>query len=68
VQQWEYLEFKVDLEHRQWRGGVNNSEGKLAGANSQALLNELGAQGWELAGVGGDTDFVYRLFFKRPKE
>ena len=32
------------------------------------ILNELGEQGWEQAGVaGGDENYVCRLFLKHPR-
>lgn len=33
-----------------------------------ARMAELGAAGWELAGVGGQDAQGYRMFFKRPKK
>ena len=37
-------------------------------ATSAALLEELGAQGWELACATSSTsEYNYQLFFKRPK-
>jgi hypothetical protein len=31
-------------------------------------MDDLGRAGWELAGVGGQDNEGYRMFFKRPKK
>ena len=81
MQSWEYLE--IELVSQAWRGGGAREwkdsmgrSGKLEPLgqnflNSTPLLNELGAQGWELVGVqsyetNGNT-FGAKLFLKRPR-
>jgi len=65
MQEWEYLEVWVD--GRRWE----DSEGREGDLNSRgyatARLNELGAQGWELAGVASANAGEYTLFLKRPQ-
>ncbi len=71
MRRWEYLELDVHVEH--WSGSDGRS-GRLpavqVGAGRLAsvapLLNELGAEGWELAGVAGSqSPLIFRLFLKR---
>lgn len=75
MQAWEYLE--IELRESKWsdslgRGGelesFIDSSSPYPARNSAALLNELGAQGWELIGVQG-SEYVSRakLYLKRPK-
>ena len=68
MQQWEYFWVEVDETLRGWSDSKGDT-GEFPNTSSQALLTELGAQGWELAGVAsGQSPNQYRLFFKRPKE
>ncbi len=65
MQTWEYLEMYVDGER--WEDNEER-EGKLSSRNyATARLNELGAEGWELAGVASANPGEYTLFFKRPR-
>ena len=73
MQEWEYL--YVAISHEYWgdslgRGGrlpkVRPEGWRIDWTPPGSLSNELGAQGWEIAGVtGGERD--YTLIFKRPK-
>jgi hypothetical protein len=74
MQQWEYLEIAVSSEYwvdssgnvsqlplvtpQKWKTGSHWSTG--------LLLNQLGAEGWELTGVVSQ-DSTYKFVFKRPK-
>ena len=69
MQQWEYLQAKI--ESREWK----DSTGRQAQLDETAgfydasrLLTDLGSQGWELIGTAGDASNWYTLFFKRPKQ
>jgi hypothetical protein len=69
---WEYLE--VQLSEGEWidshgRAGELEEFGERWTGYTHAggLLNELGAEGWELAGVWG-TGSSASLYFKRPTE
>ncbi|HEU5317215.1 MAG TPA: hypothetical protein VFX49_13985 [Chloroflexota bacterium] len=68
---WEYLE--VDVRVETWSDSVGRS-GRLPIAEAGpgqipsvlALLNDLGAQGWELAAVSNtQSPLIYRLLLKR---
>ena len=72
MQKWEYLE--VCVAPGGWVDSMGRS-GELAWQASQhasfasaaALLNELGQQGWEVAGVAANAPQGYfTLLFKRP--
>jgi hypothetical protein len=71
-QQWEYLE--VYLSGRHWADSTGASgelpEVSVAGythANSNELLDDLGAVGWELTAVlPGHYSGACKLFLKRP--
>jgi hypothetical protein len=71
MQRWEYLTIRI--RYRTWtddfgRTGTIDDQMQDGSGGLTGLLNELGEQGWELAGVG-DRD-VYdtgRLFLKRPR-
>jgi hypothetical protein len=73
MQRWEYL--TLFIESSRWSDSLGRAGtvplGKNMGVRAgdpTALLNELGEQGWELAGVAGrDDNGVYRLFLKRPR-
>lgn len=66
----EYLE--IHVRHQYWRDSMGR-EGQFEylpgwGSSPGTLLNTLGEQGWELAGVAGSQgEQEYRLFLKRPK-
>ena len=69
---WEYLEVMLNTKEGWWRDSIGR-EGELARRAyglmsfryaSASLLNELGAEGWEL--VGYDADPVARWILKRP--
>jgi hypothetical protein len=64
---WEYLEVSVDLSKKTWKDSNGRAE-KLRKGNTAPLLDELGKEGWELAGtVPLDRACgAYRLYFKRP--
>ena len=67
MQQWEYLEATVDLEKKTWKDSAGR-ERRIRKRSTVDVLNELGEEGWELAGVSplsGDT--VSRLYFKRRR-
>jgi len=79
VQSWEYLEIELytyDRARREGRPGWKDSMGRsgvldemLGGhfLNSAPLLNELGAQGWELVGVQSTPSYESKLILKRPR-
>ncbi len=68
MQQWEYFWVNIDETLRGWSDSKGDT-GSFPNTSSQALLTDLGAQGWELAGVAsGQSPYQYRLFFKRPKQ
>jgi len=64
---WEYKTLKMDA------AGVWLSQGRLDEAKLEALMNQLGSQGWELVSAfdtnrgGGATRDVVAIF-KRPIE
>jgi hypothetical protein len=66
VQKWEYL--RVYFPGTKWYDSLGRSgEGVKTGQgwyHCGGLLNELGAQGWELTGVGGQYGNL--LYFRRP--
>jgi hypothetical protein len=81
VQSWEYLEvvlgndsIRADKTNLIWRDSMGRS-GDLQAlvfrfANSAPLLNELGAQGWELVGVQPSSDVsghYAKYILKRPR-
>ncbi len=65
---WEYLEVYV-LPSGVWTDNTGRTGAPTRLYNgwvtSATLLNELGAEGWELAGVV-PSDGAYRLLLKRP--
>jgi hypothetical protein len=69
VQQWEYLDLMVlsaDWADSQGRSGKLTEfpvEGRDEYWTVGPLLNQLGAEGWELVGFQGG-----RLILKRPKQ
>ena len=65
----EYLEvdFNADGLPPTWGDSTRRSGSLSKGDFSDRISNELGAQGWELAGVAANTSGSYRLFFKRPR-
>lgn len=71
MQQWEYL--TIFIKDTRWAESLGRSGSlpyrlNMATGDPTGLLNELGEQGWELAGVadrdGWDTN---RLFLKRSR-
>jgi hypothetical protein len=69
MQKWEYLEVFLDSSYGVWQDSMGRN-GQLAEMRkprgfswkpSAGLLNELGAQGWELTGISGAV-----LYLKRP--
>lgn len=70
---WEYLVVSFQ-EYKGWRPRYRNGE-KIANWEEQPLLhdllNQLGAQGWEMTGASagralyGSRD-EYQIYFKRP--
>jgi hypothetical protein len=71
VRRWEYLQ--VDVHVETWTDSVGRS-GRVAISEAEpgqvpsvlGLLNELGSQGWELAGVSNtQSSLIYRMLFKR---
>jgi hypothetical protein len=75
MEQCEYLDLTLNMESSHWRDS-DGREGDLverAGYWSLApLLNELGAHGWERAGIighsGGWEVPTHRLLFKRRRD
>jgi hypothetical protein len=74
VQNWEYLEVEIkelgSYHPHPWQDSMGRSgELKRLGeelSNSAPLLNELGAQGWELVGVYSPGRAA-KLILKRPR-
>jgi hypothetical protein len=67
LQQWEYLEVRVDLHKRVWKAD-DGRRGKLKKGALGRVLNQLGLEGWELAGTWPAEDGrAGRLIFKRPR-
>jgi hypothetical protein len=72
VQEWEYLE--IYLAGRHWAdstgatGEVDEVQvGGYSHANTNDLLDDLGAVGWELvAALAGSSGGSSKLFLKRP--
>lgn len=71
MQRWEYL--TIFVSRLEWKDSLGRT-GKLPGFRADdgdptGLLNEVGEQGWELAGVntyrGG---YAPTLFLKRPRQ
>ncbi len=71
IRRWEYLE--VDVHVETWSDSAGRS-GRLPIAqagpgqipSALPVLNQLGQEGWELAGVGNtQSPLIYRLIFKR---
>jgi len=70
VQGWEYLE--IAIQGHRWSDSMGRSgvlDEMLGGhfLNSAPLLNELGAQGWELVGVQSTPSYESKLILKRPR-
>lgn len=71
MQRWEYL--TIGIVQKNWadslgRSGTLPGLGKLMSGNPTELLNELGEQGWELAGVDYPDGYSRKLFLKRPRQ
>jgi hypothetical protein len=67
MQRWEYL--TVEIRYNGWSDSLGR-RGSLPVDSFQTgpLLNDLGEQGWELAGVADRNGHgVLRLFLKRPR-
>ena len=68
---WEYLEVLVHVEAWSDSAGGGGTlpiatVGKAQMPATSPLLNQLGAEGWELTGVaGGHSPLIFRLFLKR---
>ena len=62
-QKWEYRVLRID-DRRQ----SNTSGARSRGSGSEAKLNELGDQGWELISVRNDGTSEPVFYFKRPKK
>ena len=74
MQRWEYLSLSVFAASPgtgmgiQWR----ESTGRAGHTTTEdefikSVVNQLGLERWELAGVAGsDRETNYRMFFKRP--
>ena len=70
MQEWEYLVVDREIQ-RKWTGGLKPE----AATETTNVLNEAGADGWELVSVtpldllldGHGGTGVLRMFFKRPK-
>ena len=71
IKRWEYLE--VDVHVESWSDSTGQS-GRLPIAAAEPgklpsvlpVLNELGSEGWELAGVcGTQSPMIYRMLLKR---
>lgn len=66
VQKWEYRVMRIDSRQPEEAGRTGRARG-----NAEEVLNELGAEGWELVAVRLDntTPAAAPIFyFKRPKE
>jgi hypothetical protein len=80
VHEWEYLVLRVLPDGRWvgWENGVWRERSTLPSdpplavglrtlSSEEALLRQLGAQGWELTGiVSSPTINAHRMYFKRP--
>ena len=66
MQVWEYLEATIDLDKKSWKDSAGRAR-KVKKKATVDILNELGGEGWELAGVAALGDDVSRLYFKRPR-
>ena len=72
MQKWEYLEIRVSgPEWADSQGRVGRlEEVKLRSTKWRSIapfMNELGEEGWELAGIGDDESLnSYVMYFKRP--
>jgi hypothetical protein len=66
MQSWEYLEATIDLDKKSWKDSAGRAR-KVKKKSTVDILNELGGEGWELAGVAASGDDVSRLYFKRPR-
>jgi hypothetical protein len=66
MQQWEYLEARLDPERKWWKDSEGRTR-RLKKRSTVDVLNELGGAGWELAGTMplAGAKGVSRLFFKR---
>ena len=63
MQKWEYI--FVDLDYRDdGIRSVNGNALKDKNVNLFEFVNQLGRDGWELAGI--DSSFFVKLVFKRP--
>jgi hypothetical protein len=60
MQQWEYMHLKVINQY------VIDNTGKRQGSED-AVLQRVGAQGWELVRGASSGANSYVLFLKRPK-
>ena len=68
---WEYLIITVTGMGAKKKPVSRNGENVKddANVNLSTFINQLGEEGWELAGVLSPSDFVQGdLFFKRPKQ
>ncbi len=73
MQKWEYLEVRISgPEWADSRGNYGRLEDvKLRSTRWHSIapfMNELGEEGWELAGTADDENLnSYVMYFKRPK-
>lgn len=72
IQAWEYVEVYVDVNNSAWRdsrGNVGDLRARHYRFAPDELLDELGADGWELVGVVpiGAGGHSYGMFLKRPR-
>lgn len=69
-QQWEYMEV-VFRDYGGYRPRFVNGEEQLNWKQAPVIyeyLNQVGEQGWELAGIGSRNDMEMAAYFKRPKD
>jgi len=72
MQRWEYL--TLTIYHKSWSDSAGRKGDLERPGDVAPLLNKLGEQGWDLAGVLGssyDSEAWlcnFRLFLKRPRD
>ncbi len=70
MQQWQYrvINLEIDNQGRQIWSAAAGQWGRVSlGTDWTPVLEELGGEGWELAGLLNLSARHYRFVFKRPK-
>lgn len=71
MQRWEYTEIELTYSGKAWVA-EKRDHAKLPnvdkGVHWTAYANQLGAEGWELAGYVSTGAMICRALFKRPLE